>query len=78
MTGDNEQLLLFPCRNPLTDKLGREFFLGAPKAPGAYRFLDGEGVVLYVGSSCNLRQRLSSYRYVKPDKASRHPGSRRP
>ncbi len=71
MAGDNEQLLLFPCRNPLTDKLGRAFFLGAPKAPGAYRFLDREGTVLYVGSSVNLRQRLSSYRYAKPGKTSR-------
>jgi len=71
MAGDNEQLLLFPCRNPLTDKLGREFFLSVPKEPGVYRFLDHDGRVLYVGSSVNLRQRLSSYRYAKPGKASR-------
>ncbi len=32
-----------------------------PTSPGVYRFLDGEGRVIYVGKAKNLRQRLSSY-----------------
>ena len=32
-----------------------------PTQPGVYRFLDGEGRVLYVGKAKNLRARLSSY-----------------
>ncbi len=37
----------------LTDRL--------PRSPGVYRFLDGEGRVLYVGKATNLRQRVRSY-----------------
>lgn len=32
-----------------------------PKAPGVYRFMDGEGRVIYVGKAKNLRSRLVSY-----------------
>ena len=32
-----------------------------PTSPGVYRFLDGQGRVVYVGKAKNLRQRLSSY-----------------
>jgi excinuclease ABC subunit C len=32
-----------------------------PKDPGVYRFLDKEGVVLYVGKAKNLKNRLASY-----------------
>lgn len=32
-----------------------------PSAPGVYRFLDRDGVVIYVGKSKNLRARVSSY-----------------
>ena len=32
-----------------------------PKEPGVYRFLDKEGVVLYVGKAKNLKNRLGSY-----------------
>lgn len=34
---------------------------GAPDAPGVYRFHDGEGRVLYVGTSGRIRQRLRRY-----------------
>lgn len=32
-----------------------------PSEPGVYRFLDSEGVILYVGKAKNLKNRLSSY-----------------
>ena len=32
-----------------------------PKDPGIYKFLDGEGHILYVGKAKNIRKRLSSY-----------------
>ena len=32
-----------------------------PASPGVYRFLDGEGRVIYVGKAKNLRNRLSNY-----------------
>jgi excinuclease ABC subunit C len=32
-----------------------------PSEPGVYRFLDSEGVILYVGKAQNLKSRLSSY-----------------
>jgi excinuclease ABC subunit C len=32
-----------------------------PCAPGAYAFVDGNGQLLYVGKSVNLRRRMSSY-----------------
>ena len=32
-----------------------------PTDPGVYRFVDGEGRVLYVGKAKSLRARLSSY-----------------
>ena len=32
-----------------------------PKDPGVYRFLDGDGTILYVGKAKNLKNRLSSY-----------------
>ena len=65
------QLILFPWRNPLTERFGREFSLGLPRLPGTYLMRDRERRVVYVGQSKNLRHRLSSYRYVRPGTASR-------
>lgn len=39
----------------------RAFLRSLPETAGTYRFLDGEGNLLYVGRSRNLRRRLSSY-----------------
>ena len=45
-----------------------------PASPGVYRFLDGEGRVIYVGKAKSLRSRLSSY---FQDVAALHPRTRR-
>src|SRR4051812_639076 len=39
----------------------RHLAFGAPQRPGVYRFLDGNGQVLYVGRARDLRARLRSY-----------------
>lgn len=39
----------------------REFLKRLPPGPGVYRFYDGEGKLLYVGRSSNLRRRVWSY-----------------
>ena len=39
----------------------RAFLRAVPRAPGAYRFFDAGGKLLYVGKSNNLRSRLESY-----------------
>ena len=41
-----------------------------PTSPGVYRFLDGEGRVIYVGKAKNLRNRLTNY---FQDLANLHP-----
>ncbi|MBF0342320.1 MAG: excinuclease ABC subunit UvrC [Magnetococcales bacterium] len=39
----------------------REVVDSLPESPGVYRFLDGEGKVLYVGKAKSLKKRVASY-----------------
>lgn len=38
-----------------------------PESPGVYRFIDEEGVVLYIGKSVNLKSRVNSYFQFKTE-----------
>ena len=68
---DVKQLRLLPAPKPLTDRLGAAFFRAIPCAPGVYRMFDEAGLLLYIGQSRDLRDRLNSYRHVHPDRDSR-------
>jgi predicted GIY-YIG superfamily endonuclease len=65
------QMLLFPDPRPLVDRLGPQFFRGAPQCPGVYLMRDATDSVLYVGKAKNLRRRLGSYRVANPDRMPR-------
>ena len=43
-------------------KLTAEVLNGVPALPGVYRFLDGDGAVLYVGKAMRLSRRLGQYK----------------
>ena len=45
-------------------RFGPEFFRRIPPEPGVYFLKDRTREILYVGKSKNLRQRISSYRYL--------------
>lgn len=62
---------LFPYENPLTKRLGKEFFASIPKLPGVYIMYGVQDSVLYVGKAKNLRARLLSYRRAKPGQVPR-------
>ncbi len=65
------QLRLLAVAKPLTERLGRDFFLGVPRVPGVYFMYDEADTLLYVGQSGDLRGRLNSYRQAHPDRDSR-------
>ncbi|MGV3773390.1 MAG: GIY-YIG nuclease family protein [Verrucomicrobiales bacterium] len=68
---DSEQLRLLPPPRPFANRLGSSFFKELPKSPGVYLMRDQAEKIIYVGQSCNLKQRLTSYKYLNPDKTSR-------
>ena len=65
------QLHLFDPPKPLVQRLGEAFFRAAPREPGVYIMTGQNGLVLYIGQSRNLRQRLGSYKNARPDRAPR-------
>ena len=65
------QLKLFHLENPLTLRFGNDFFRSLPGGPGVYFFRDGDGQLLYIGQSSNLRARLGSYRHAGDGKHPR-------
>jgi predicted GIY-YIG superfamily endonuclease len=65
------QKLLFPDPRPLDRRLGRKFFLRAPRRPGVYLMKDADDRVLYVGKAKDLKQRLNNYRVANPDRMPR-------
>ncbi len=60
------QLRLFPEPRPFLERFGAEFFLRIPPTPGVYVMTGERERVLYIGKARNLRQRLASYKYLKP------------
>lgn len=66
----SRQMTLFNLSNALSERFGSEFFRELPESPGVYFFYDSEGLLLYVGQSHHLRDRISSYRHVNSE---RHP-----
>lgn len=62
---------LFESDNPLTERLGFEFFDELPRVPGVYKMFGSSGQLLYVGKAKNLRSRLLTYRRARPGRESR-------
>lgn len=52
-------------------KFGSDFLAGVSLGPGVYRYLDRDGVVIYVGKAKNLRRRLQGYRNASLKKVHR-------
>ncbi len=65
------QLKLFHQENPLSARLGVEFFRSLPSVPGVYFFHGGADELLYIGQSSDLKARIGSYRHVTPEKNAR-------
>ncbi|WP_395739773.1 nucleotide excision repair endonuclease [Prosthecobacter sp.] len=64
----SKQLKLFHLENPLSVRLGADFFRALPSVPGVYFFYGQAGELLYIGQSSDLRARIGSYRHVTPEK----------
>ena len=63
-----KQLKLFHIENPLSVRLGSDFFRAIPSVPGVYFFHGKDGELLYIGQSLDLKARIGSYRHVTPEK----------
>ncbi len=66
-----EQLLLFDLPNPLAKTVGGNFFVELPEKPGVYHFRAEDDKILYIGKAKNLKQRVSSYRSIKAERADK-------
>ena len=64
----SQQLKLFNIENPLSVRLGSDFFRSLPSVPGVYFFYGKDGELLYIGQSLDLKVRIGSYRHVAPEK----------
>ena len=62
------QTLLLSDPRPLVERLGQDSFRQLPERPGVYLTRDASGLVLYLGTAINLRQRLVHYRVANPDR----------
>ena len=65
------QPLLFVTAGPWTERFGEGFFRALPLEAGVYFFRDAQGLLLYIGQSQCLRQRIRSYRQADPERNSR-------
>lgn len=54
-------------------KFGPELLESVPAQPGVYRFLDPDGVVVYVGKAGDLKRRLAQYRNAGTTRRGRKP-----
>ena len=57
---NSKQPQLFKIENPLTLRLGNEFFRGLPSVPDVYFFFGRDDELLYIGQSSDLKARLGS------------------
>ncbi|WP_395746087.1 nucleotide excision repair endonuclease [Prosthecobacter sp.] len=67
----SRQLKFFHLENPLSVRLGNDFFRSLPAVPGVYFFYGQAGELLYIGQSSDLKARIGSYRHVTPEKNPR-------
>ena len=65
------QPLLFVTAGPWTERFGEGFFRALPLEAGVYFFRDAEGLLLYIGQSQCLLQRIRSYRQADPERNPR-------
>ncbi|MGI4895575.1 MAG: DEDD exonuclease domain-containing protein, partial [Janthinobacterium lividum] len=56
-----EDLTSFATTVTPSRRAKKHLAIGLPSAPGVYQFRDGNGRVLYVGTSVDVRRRVSSY-----------------
>jgi len=62
----DSQLEFFPRPRPLLEPFGAEFFRAIPRRAGVYVMTGENGRILYIGKASDLRERLCSYKYVRP------------
>jgi len=68
---ENQQELFEASKNPLEERIGKDFFDNLPKKPGVYVMYGRRGMLLYVGKAKNLRNRIFTYRRVTSSHRSR-------